>query len=299
MTILHRDIDRRGFLKTSAAGLTLALTVNVDPTSIIGEAAADTPLSLTAWVTIATDGAITIVSPPAELGQGTFTALAAVLADELDADWSMVKIAYPPVWDEKTCIQCAKCAVICPHACIRIKPYEAVRALADEATAAGVRFVERAEVFSVSSAPGGKRVMKTTAGDFVGEQVVLAAGAWSEDLGRMLDVEQHRRLVEDVEQEHEDADHQDEHLQGDLHERAHQEGMARLVQRLRRQVALHLALVAPEVRQVQEQSADEARPERIGLAGIEREIDRQVIVVYAANSLDYMELVAVRMAHAV
>jgi pyruvate-ferredoxin/flavodoxin oxidoreductase len=30
-----------------------------------------------------------------------------------------------PVWDEKTCIQCAKCAVICPHACIRIKPYEA------------------------------------------------------------------------------------------------------------------------------------------------------------------------------
>jgi pyruvate-ferredoxin/flavodoxin oxidoreductase len=29
-----------------------------------------------------------------------------------------------PVWDEKTCIQCAKCAVICPHACIRIKAYE-------------------------------------------------------------------------------------------------------------------------------------------------------------------------------
>jgi isoquinoline 1-oxidoreductase subunit beta len=42
------------------------------------------------------------VSPPAEIGQGTFTALAAVLADELDADWSQVRIAYPPVWDEKT-----------------------------------------------------------------------------------------------------------------------------------------------------------------------------------------------------
>jgi pyruvate-ferredoxin/flavodoxin oxidoreductase len=30
-----------------------------------------------------------------------------------------------PVWDEKTCIQCGKCVVICPHACIRMKTYDA------------------------------------------------------------------------------------------------------------------------------------------------------------------------------
>ena len=30
-----------------------------------------------------------------------------------------------PVWDEKTCIQCAKCVVVCPHACIRMKVYDA------------------------------------------------------------------------------------------------------------------------------------------------------------------------------
>ena len=30
-----------------------------------------------------------------------------------------------PVWDPKTCIQCAKCVVICPHACIRMKAYDA------------------------------------------------------------------------------------------------------------------------------------------------------------------------------
>ncbi len=30
-----------------------------------------------------------------------------------------------PVWDEKTCIQCAKCVVICPHATIRMKVYDA------------------------------------------------------------------------------------------------------------------------------------------------------------------------------
>ena len=30
-----------------------------------------------------------------------------------------------PIWDEKTCIQCAKCVVICPHASIRMKAYDA------------------------------------------------------------------------------------------------------------------------------------------------------------------------------
>jgi isoquinoline 1-oxidoreductase subunit beta len=96
------NLNRRAFLKETAAGLTLALTIAADPCSIVGKAAADAPLTPNLWVTIATDGAITIVSPPAELGQGTFTALAAVLADELDADWSRVTPVMPPVWDEKT-----------------------------------------------------------------------------------------------------------------------------------------------------------------------------------------------------
>jgi len=96
------NVHRRDFLKQTGAGLTLALTFAPDPSSMLGEALADTPLAANLWVTIATDGTITIVSPPAELGQGTFTTLAAVLADELDADWSKVQLALPPVWDEKT-----------------------------------------------------------------------------------------------------------------------------------------------------------------------------------------------------
>ena len=103
MTNLSRpaNVNRRDFLG-GAAGLTLALTLAVDPSSPIGEAAAETLRVLTAWVSIATDGTITIVSPPAEMGQGTFTTIAAVLADELDADWSKVKLVHPPEWDEKT-----------------------------------------------------------------------------------------------------------------------------------------------------------------------------------------------------
>ena len=94
-------VDRREFLG-GAAGLTFALTIAPEHLASTATAAADALFPANAWVTIAADGAVTIVSPPAEMGQGTFTALAAVLADELDVDWSKVTLAHPPVWDEKT-----------------------------------------------------------------------------------------------------------------------------------------------------------------------------------------------------
>ncbi len=94
------DVSRRDFLG-GAAGLMLALTIAPDPRSFIGEALADTPASLSVWMMIATDGTISIVSPAAEMGQGTFTTLPAVFAEELDADWARVVPVYPAEWNEK------------------------------------------------------------------------------------------------------------------------------------------------------------------------------------------------------
>ena len=60
------------------------------PTSA-GEAA------LTGWLKLGSDGSVQIVMPRSEMGQGVHTGLAMLLADELDADWSRVRVVPAPI----------------------------------------------------------------------------------------------------------------------------------------------------------------------------------------------------------
>ncbi len=51
---------------------------------------------INAWVKVDADNIVTAIIPHVEMGQGIFTSLAQMLADELDADWSKVRILEAP-----------------------------------------------------------------------------------------------------------------------------------------------------------------------------------------------------------
>jgi isoquinoline 1-oxidoreductase subunit beta len=92
----NADITRRGFM-IGAAGFTFAVAsrLPVGPASAAGK-----DVALSPWVTISTDGTVAIMSPAAEMGQGSLTSLPLILAEELDADWSKVRIVVAPPNDE-------------------------------------------------------------------------------------------------------------------------------------------------------------------------------------------------------
>ena len=85
------NLSRRDFLKASG-GLTFAFTFG----GLVADADAQAAKTINAWVRIAPDGTVTILSTGAEMGQGSMTSLPLILAEELDADWSKVKIEWAP-----------------------------------------------------------------------------------------------------------------------------------------------------------------------------------------------------------
>ncbi|PST21887.1 xanthine dehydrogenase family protein molybdopterin-binding subunit [Mesorhizobium plurifarium] len=54
-----------------------------------------------AWVFLDADGAISIVSPASEMGQGIMTTLPLIIAEEMDADWDKVRVVQSPSDAEK------------------------------------------------------------------------------------------------------------------------------------------------------------------------------------------------------
>jgi isoquinoline 1-oxidoreductase subunit beta len=97
MTMIDTNISRRGVL-AGLGGMSFCLALGVDGVSLVPEAQANTLANaqVTPWVRIAPDGTITIYSAGAEMGQGSMTSLPLILAEEMDADWSKVKIEFAP-----------------------------------------------------------------------------------------------------------------------------------------------------------------------------------------------------------
>ena len=94
-------ITRRGFLKTAAAtsgGLVIAMYLpgcsksdntarNAGPPKII---------DANAWLRIGTDNSITVLCDRSEMGQGVFTALPTLIAEELDVAPETIKVEFAP-----------------------------------------------------------------------------------------------------------------------------------------------------------------------------------------------------------
>lgn len=95
-----QHLSRRGFIiGTGATGLTIGILASCSQSSSDPEVPdySDLPPNpeVNAWVHIHHDDTVTVRIARSEMGQGTLTGLAQLVADELDADWDKVKTEYP------------------------------------------------------------------------------------------------------------------------------------------------------------------------------------------------------------
>ena len=93
-------VDRREFLKTGAAvggGLLVSWCLPL-PTAGAGKGAAgENQVALNAFVRIGTDESVTVIANHSEMGQGVYTSLPMLLNEELEADWSKIRVEAAPV----------------------------------------------------------------------------------------------------------------------------------------------------------------------------------------------------------
>ena len=92
---------RRGVIGAGAlAGGALLIGIGIRPGNPVGRlkplvAQGDEEL-VNSWVKIDTDNTVTAIVPHCEMGQGAHSVLGQMLADELDADWNLVKVMQAP-----------------------------------------------------------------------------------------------------------------------------------------------------------------------------------------------------------
>src|SRR5881296_1892841 len=88
-------VTRRDFVKTGA-GLVIAFHLPPGVAAGSAPAAAGPGFAPNAWLRVGTDGIVTLTVDKSEMGQGSQTGLAMILAEELEADWSTVRLGPVP-----------------------------------------------------------------------------------------------------------------------------------------------------------------------------------------------------------
>jgi len=94
-------LGRREFIRTSAAiggGLLVGCHIPLPGAQVSAAAAAEpNGVALNAFVRIGTDESVTVISAHSEMGQGIYTSLPMLLNEELQADWSKIRVEAAPV----------------------------------------------------------------------------------------------------------------------------------------------------------------------------------------------------------
>jgi isoquinoline 1-oxidoreductase subunit beta len=99
-----RRSTRRTFLKSAGTAAAAALTIGFEWTGSARRALAAgpaTPLpgstfTPNAFLRIGSDNSVTVIAKHVEMGQGAYTGIATIVAEELDADWSLVRVESAP-----------------------------------------------------------------------------------------------------------------------------------------------------------------------------------------------------------
>ena len=87
-----QEINRRTFLKvTTVAGTGMLVGCSFQSNPLVSTPDVKSE-ELGLFVRISKDNNITIISPTSEIGQGTHTAHAMIIAEELDADWENINV---------------------------------------------------------------------------------------------------------------------------------------------------------------------------------------------------------------
>ena len=94
--------SRRDFIKGAGLmGAGLVIGFNLPGGRRAAMAAGSGELAPNAFLRIAPDSTVTVISKHFEMGQGTTTGIPTILAEELDADWAQVKVEFAPFNPEK------------------------------------------------------------------------------------------------------------------------------------------------------------------------------------------------------
>jgi isoquinoline 1-oxidoreductase beta subunit len=100
MSLSASLVDRRGFLKLGAAGVTGLLIGFYLPERVQAlatePAAPETAVALNAWIHVGTDDLVTILIDKSEMGQSILTGLSMLAAEELECDWNNVRTEFAP-----------------------------------------------------------------------------------------------------------------------------------------------------------------------------------------------------------